>query len=141
MFSQVGDKVIDAEARIFSEAKAALTAAFPTIFVTGEKVSAPPSFPAVSIVEISNSSYTRSQTEESKEHHASVAYEIECFSDLKTGRKSQCRAIAGVADAVMLGLNFTRNMLSPVGNAQADIARYVGRYTAVISEDGMLYRR
>ena len=115
--------------------------AYPGIFTTTEKVSAPSSFPCVSIVEQENTTYQRSLDAEHKEHHANLMYEIEVFSNLQTGKKSKCREIAGVADEVMLGLNFTRAMLTPIPNADGDIFRYFARYTAVVGEDGFLYRK
>jgi len=41
----------------------------------------------------------------------------------------------------MLSMNFRRNMFSPVENAAPGIARYVSRYSAVVSEVGMIYRK
>ena len=133
--------MIEAESLIYTKLATALRTAFPGIFVTGEKVAAPESFPCVSIVEQGNSTYRRSLDGEPTEHHANLMYEIECYSNKQPGRKTECRQIAAVFDEIMLGLYFTRTFLEPIPNAVTSIYRIVGRYTAVISEDGYLYRR
>jgi len=129
------------EPLIFTRISTVLRDTFSGILVTGEKLSAPSQWPAVSIVEMSNSTYTRSLDAEQREHHNNLYYEVEIFSNLSTGRKSQCRQIASVIREEFTKLNFTCSMLSPIPNAGSGIARYVGRFSGVVSEEGWLYRR
>jgi len=139
--------MIDVENLIFSRLSSAIRQAFPSNFttstngvITGEKISAPNSFPAVSIVEISNTVYRRSQTV-NVENHANISYEIEIYSNLSSGRKSQCKAIATVVDNAMIEINMTRIMLQPIDNATASIYRMVGRYSGVVDTTGTIYQR
>lgn len=134
--------MIDAEIEIFANIQAAVKAEYPNAFVTGEYVAAPSSFPAVSIVEIDNAVYRNSQTELSHEYYAAVTYEINVYSNRKSGKKSECKDIVNIIDNAFAALNFTRRMLEPVPNQNdASIYRMLGRYRAVISDDHKIYRR
>jgi len=133
--------LVDAENIIFSSLAADIEAAFPTAFVTGEKVHAPSSFPCVSIVETDNSTHAQTLDSSGIEKHSNLTYEVEVYSNLAAGRKAQCRAIAIFVDGKFMKMGFTRSFLSPVGNISPAIARYVGRYSAVMGRDLVTYRR
>lgn len=134
--------MIDIDNELYDQVANALMTAFPSIHVTGEYVKAPSAFPSVSIVEIDNQAYTNTQDSSNMENHAILSYEINVYSNKKTGKKTQCRTIANVADASMAALGFSRTMLNPIPNLEdATIYRMLGRYTAVVSKDKKVYRR
>lgn len=120
----------------------ALRTAFSSgIFITGEPTPTPPSFPCVSIVEQNKSTYRKSLDAEGKEHHANVMYEVNLYSNKKTGKKTECKAMAAIVNQVMLSLFFTCSLLEPVPNLDTSVYRMLGRYTAVVSEENRIYRK
>lgn len=134
--------MIDAESEIFTEIATALRAKYPKIFVTGEYVSAPSSFPCVSLVEIDNATFRNTQTQEGRENHVSVTYELNVYSNKKTGKKAECKEIASFIDEMLHKMNFTRILLEPIPNAEDNtIYRMLGRYRAVIGQEHIIYRR
>jgi uncharacterized protein YxeA len=134
--------LIDVEVKVFDKLYIALTAVYPALLVAGVYIRAPASFPFVSIVEIDNNIYQRSQDTDALEHHANVTYELNVYSNKGDDKKSECRTIAALADSVFEELGFTRTMLSAVPNLDdANIYRITGRYRAVAGEDGTIYRR
>ena len=134
--------MIDAEQEIFSEISAKVRAKYPKIFMTGEYVSAPSAFPCVSLVEIDNATFRNSQTQSGHENHAAVTYELNVYSNKKTGKKAECKEIAAFIDELLMGRNFTRMLLEPIPNTQdATIYRMLGRYRAVIDKNHTIYRR
>lgn len=134
--------MIDAEQEIFSEISAKVRAKYPKIFMTGEYVSAPSSFPCVSLVEIDNATFRNSQTQGGQENHAAVTYELNVYSNKKTGKKAECKEIAALIDELLMERNFTRMLLEPIPNTQdATIYRMLGRYRAVIDKNHTIYRR
>jgi hypothetical protein len=134
--------MIDAESEIFTEISTKVRAKYPKIFMTGEYVSAPPSFPCVSLVEIDNATFRKTQSTEGRENHVAVSYELQVFSNKKTGKKAECKEIASFVDELLMELNFTRTMLEPIPNAEdATIYRMLGRYRAVIDRNHTIYRR
>ena len=134
--------MIDAENEIFTGVATALRAQYSKIFVTGEYVSAPSSFPCVSLVEIDNATFRNSQTQDGKENHVAVTYELNVYSNKKTGKKTECKEIASFIDELMQSMNFTRMLLEPIPNAEDNtIYRMLGRYRAVIGKDHTIYRR
>lgn len=134
--------MINIETELFSSVAEKVRAEYPDIFMTGEYVKSPPSFPAASLVEMDNSVYTSTQTSTEIENHASLMYELDVYSNKTKGKKSECKAIATLIDKEMASLGFTRIMLQPIPNMDdATIYRVKGRYKAVVSKENVIYRR
>lgn len=134
--------MIDMENEIFNEVSERVRATYPNIFMTGEYVKSPSSFPCVSLVEADNATFRNSQTSDGKENHAAVMYELNVYSNKTKGKKAECKEIVAFIDEILMELNFTRLMLEPVPNQdEATIYRMLGRYRAVISKNKTIYRR
>ena len=134
--------MIDYENDIFNAVATVVRAEYPDIYMVGEYVKTPPKFPCVSLMEMDNQSYQRTEDSGSSENHASVMYEVNIYSNKTVGKKSECKAIAAVIDEQMLALGFARTMLQPIPNLDdATIYRMVGRYSAIISKNKVIYRR
>ena len=134
--------MIDMETEIFNEVSERVREQYPDIFMTGEYVKTPPSFPCISLVEVDNATFRNSQTSEGQENHVAVMYELNVYSNRTNGKKAECKEIAGFIDNILLGLNFARTMLEPVPDQDnATIYRMLGRYRAVISKEKTIYRR
>lgn len=134
--------MIDIESQVFSRIAARLRETFSGIYVTGEYVKTPPSFPAVSLTEMDNTPLIRTQTTDSVENHAVLMYELNVYSNKAVGKKTESRTIAGVVDDEMAAMGFTRIMLNPIPNMDdATIYRITGRYRAVVSKDHTITRR
>lgn len=134
--------MIDIENDVFSEVAKKVREKFSNIFVTGEYVKSPSSFPCVSLVEIDNATFRNSQTTESQENHVAVSYEVNVYSNKTKGKKAECKEIIAFIDEVLMSLNFTRIMLEPVPNQNgATIYRMLGRYRAVVSRNKTIFRR
>ena len=134
--------MIDFENDIFNTVASVVRAKYPDIYMVGEYVKTPPKFPFVSLVEMDNQSYQRTEDSGSSENHVSVMYEVNIYSNKTVGKKSECKEIAAVIDEQMLALGFARTMLQPIPNLDdATIYRMVGRYSAIISKNKIIYRR
>lgn len=134
--------MIDIEKDIFNAVSRKVRDEIPDIFMSGEYVKSPPSFPASSLVEMDNSAYTSTQTSTETENHANVMYEVNVYSNKQVGKKSECRKIISLIDKEMAALGFTRTMLQPIPNMDdATIYRMIARYKAVISKDKVIFRR
>lgn len=134
--------MIDVEKEVFTRAATAVRAIAPDVFVTGEYVRTPPNFPCVSITENNNRPLVVTQSTSSMENHAVLMYEVNVYSNLKSGRKSQCRSLVEAVDNAFAKMGFTRIMLNPVPNLDdATVYRVVARYEAVVDKKGTIYRR
>ena len=134
--------MINVENEIFDIVSNSIREKYPSVFISGEYVRTPSKFPFVSLIEMSNIAYDRTQTSGSVENHASVMYEVNVYSNKTSGKKSECKAIAELIDNELATLGFSRTMLQPIPNEDdATIYRMTGRYTAVISKESKLYRR
>ena len=134
--------MIDIESQVFSRIAARLRETFDGIYVTGEYVKTPPSFPAVSLVEMDNTPLIRTQTTDSVENHVVIIYELNVYSNKTAGKKTECKKIAAMVDEEMAAMGFTRTMLNPIPNMDdATIYRMVGRYRVTVSKDNVLFRR
>lgn len=134
--------MIDIESAVFNRVVTKVREVYPDIFMTGEYVNSPASFPAASLVEMDNA--TRIETIDSgfNENHANVMYEANVYSNKATGKKSECKAIIALIDEEMLAMGFSRSTLTPVPNENdSTIYRMVGRYRATVSSDHEIFRR
>jgi hypothetical protein len=134
--------MIDIEKDVFNIVAKAVRNVYPNIYISGEYVKSPPTFPAVSLVEMDNSAYTRTQTSDNVENHADLMYEMNVYSNKTSGKKSECKAIVTLIDDELAALGFSRTMLQPIPNMDdATIYRMTGRYRAVADKDKKIYRR
>ena len=134
--------MIDIESAVFNAVVTKVREQFPNIYMMGEYVKSPSSFPAVSLVEMDNAVRTDTIDSGSNENHANVMYEVNVYSNKTTGKKSECKAIIALIDQEMLALGFVRSTLTPVPNMNdSTIYRMVGRYRATVSPDNKIYRR
>ena len=134
--------MIDIENDIFNTVATVVREKYPDIYMVGEYVKTPPRFPCTSLMEMDNQSYQRTEDSGSSENHVSVMYEVNIYSNKAVGKKTECKEIAALIDEQMLALGFARTMLQPIPNLDdATIYRMVGRYSAIISKNRVIYRR
>ena len=134
--------MIDVENAIFDKVATALRNEFAGIFVAGEAVAIPSTFPAVTLVEMDNSFHIRTMDLSGTENHSTLMYQADVYSNLKTGKKTQCRSIMKVIDAEMQKLGFVRIGSSPMAipNADSDKYRMVARYRGLINKKGAIQK-
>ena len=134
--------MIDIENEVFDRVATRVREQFPDIFMVGEYVSSPSSFPAASLIEMDNSVRETTVDSGSNENHANVMYEANVYSNKATGKKSECKAIIALIDEEMIAMGFVRSTLTPVPNEyDSTIYRMVGRYRASVSNDHKIFRR
>lgn len=134
--------MIDIENEIFTSCADKLRENFETIYITGEYVKVPPTFPCVSIMEVDNQVYRNGRDSTNIENYASVVYEVQVYSNKTKGKKAECKAILSLVDDVMSGLGLTRTVYNVVPNeADATIFRLVARYRAIVSKEKVIFRR
>ena len=134
--------MINVENAIFNRVATKVREVYPDIFITGEYVKSPPSFPAASLVEMDNSTHVETIDSGSNENHANVMYEVNVYSNKANGKKTECRDILALIDEEMLAMGFSRSTLTPVPNENdSTIYRMVGRYRAIVSSDHTIFRR
>jgi hypothetical protein len=134
--------LIDIESQVFHTVANKAYERFPNIFMTGEYVKSPPSFPAVSLMEMDNTIREDTVDSGSSENHANVMYELNVYSNKTSGKKSECKEIIAFIDAQMLAMGFVRVALTPVPNEyDSTIYRMVARYRASVSANHSIFRR
>lgn len=133
--------MIDIESEVFDDVSKVVRKEYPNVYMTGEYVRVPPSFPCVSLIEVDNQIYRNTRDSGHLENHVQVIYEINVYSNKTTGKKTECKAIISLIDSRMESLGFTRTILTPVPNEQDGIYRMVGRYRAIVSRNKTIYRR
>lgn len=134
--------MIEVESAVFNTVATALRAEFTGIFVSGDLVAAPSSFPAAMGAEMDNSTYKRSMGLAGIENHVAVMWQWEAVSNRPGTKKSECKAIMAAIDVQMSALGFVRVGCGPVALPDMDSTKYrmVARYRAVISKAGSIYK-
>ena len=134
--------MIDIENHVFDIVATRVREQFPDIFIAGEYVNSPPSFPAVSLVEMENSVRESTIDSGSNENHTNVMYEVNVYSNKTTGKKTECKSIIALIDKEMTVMGFARSTMTPVPNEyDSTIYRMIGRYRAAVSKNHTIYRR
>lgn len=75
--------------------------------IRSEHMNSPPVFPCIMAYESSNSTL-EATADERGEHHASLRYTIEVYTNNKNGKKQKAKELANAVDAYMLDLGFLR---------------------------------
>ena len=134
--------MIDIESAVFNRVATRVREVFPDIFMVGEYVKSPSSFPAASLVEMENGTRIETIDSGSDENYVNVMYEVNVYSNKTVGKKSECKAIIALIDEEMLAMGFSRSTLTPVPNENdSTIYRMVGRYRAAVSSNNTIFRR
>lgn len=134
--------MIDIESEVFNAVSEKVREQYPEIFMTGEYVKSPSSFPCVSLIETDNQIYRNTRTSGCIENHAQVVYEVNVYSNKQRGKKAECKEILGFIDRQLEALGFTRTLMTPVPNeVDATVYRMVARYRAIVSKENVIYRR
>lgn len=122
------------ENEIFTLLATQLRSAFTGIFVTSEYTPTPPKFPCVFIEEIDN--FTGIYDGSNTERTSGVTFEINVFSNLKSGKKKQAKEIIQSIDLKLTDLGFRRMSLMPTPNEDTSIFRFTARYQAYVAKEG-----
>ena len=134
--------MIDIENEVFNRVATRVREQFPDIFMVGEYVSSPSSFPAASLVEMDNAIREATIDSGSNENHVNVMYEVNVYSNKTTGKKSECKSILALIDEEMTAMGFVRSTLTPMPNEyDSTIYRMVARYRAAVSTNHKIFRR
>ena len=128
--------MIDLENDIYSYVSNAIKTQNAAVFTASDYLYAPPSLPAVSIVEIGNRVFERMRAD-NIENAVTVTFECNVFSNKAAGDKREAKAITNVMDEAFERIGFTRTMREQVANFNdATIYRIVCRYEGIIGLPG-----
>lgn len=128
--------MVDIENYIFTALMDAVTAEYPGAAFHNDYDEELAAFPAVTVMEINNTTLRRMQDEEPVEHYATVTYEVNVYSNERIGKKEVCKDILRIIDGVMLGMKFTKGPCRslPAIDHLRSVYRMYARYTAVVDE-------
>ena len=131
--------MINIENEIYSPIATALRAEYPDIFVTSEPTAMRARFPTVSIVQQDNYMSINKLDNSGRERFATLMFQIDVYSNLTSGKKSQCYEIMEFVDDMLFKLNFTRLTCNPVPMENEGYYRLTAQYR--VETDGeTLYR-
>ena len=118
--------MIDIEPIVFDTVYKAVKEKFPKTEIKSVYAESAAEFPCVCVVEDDNRTFKKTLDTSLTEHHAELLYTVTVYSNKKSGKKEEARAIAN--------MKFTRTMLNQIPNIDQRIYRIVGRYRAIVSE-------
>ena len=133
--------MIDFENDVLTRVANDLSSSFPSCTFIGSTQYYPANFPCVTGEEADNYTNVSSEDSGSNDNNANVMYEFNVYSNKRTGKKEEARAIAGAICNTMSVLGFTRTTLRPFNDNNGSLYRIVIRFTAVIGKNGNIYRR
>lgn len=132
--------MIDPENEVYTRLAKMLRDLFPGIDIASEYVKSPPSFPHVSITQSDNYPVPEREDSSLTENMVQVMFEVNVYSNKKTGKKTECKKIIRAVNDLLTGMNFRRLALTPVPNMEdATIYRITARYR--VATDGIFFYR
>lgn len=132
--------MIDIENEVYNTIATEVRTKYPQIFLSGDDTIIPTTFPAIHIVQRDNPIDMNSADSGSIERVTSPMFEINVYSNLKTGRKQEAKNIMATICDVMASLDMERTYCQPTPNIDTSIYRIVGRFSC--KTDGKyIYRR
>lgn len=131
--------MIDIENIVVDELNTILAAAYPSsqypgLVLYADYVSAPASFPCVTVVCEDNYTLERTQDENLAENHAVMMFSVNVYSSKASGAKSEAKMIFQTVDEAMQNMKFTRTMCSPIPNVDRTIYRITARYEIIVAK-------
>ena len=132
--------MINVENEIFTIISTVLRDKYEGIYVTGEYLNIPPTFPAVSIEEVNNTIRDDTRDSSFEEKYSRIVYDINVYSNKKTGKKTEAKEIANTIDKQLIKMGFSRPFFQSIPSEDKTIYRFTGRYTATISNDKKIYK-
>lgn len=121
--------MIDKEDEVFGAVAKRLREKHKSIYVVGtELTSAPPRFPAVSIVQTNSAVKSEYSTFDSLENVVREDYKAEVFSNLEKGKEAQTKEITSDISDVMCELGYERTFCEQIANGDPTVNRRVSRY-------------
>lgn len=110
--------------------------------VTGEYTRKPSKFPAVTLDEMQNVMVDYLEDSSNAENFAGVTYRLQVFSNKRTGKRAEARAIFATADAEMRRMGFRRVTYTTTPEIyDSTIYNITATYEAVVSAAGYVYKR
>lgn len=132
--------MINCEDEIYTLVATALRSEFPDISISGYGENVPLAMPYVSF-EMSDNTVLQKVMDSGLYDCSIVYFDINIYSNKRTGRKKECRDIAAVIDDVLFPRNFRRMEMSPIKNKDnPNIYRIFARYRAA-TDGEFFYRR
>lgn len=131
--------MIDYSNEIFSTVAKDLRSLYTGIQVKGEYVDIPAIFPCVTIDEISNIPSHLDSAAENK--YARVAYRVQIFSNLESGKRAQARSIYKTVDEILMSLGFlAKSYTTTPVMYNSEIYSITATYEGIIGANGVVYR-
>ena len=132
--------MIDIENEVYDRNADVLRAKYENIFISGDDSKVPSSFPCVYIVQKDNLVSKEYADSGSVERITTPMFEINVYSNLKTGRKQQAKEIMATVCDTMSELDIERTYCQPTPNADSSIYRIVARFSCK-TDGNKIYRR
>ena len=132
----------DIETKVYDTVSKAAKAAYPSLSTASWYGVMPTSFPFAYIVQTEDSDYIPSITSNHDNEAYSVSFEVDVYSSLAAGRKSEAKAISNYIAALMKAMGF-RQLLGgrPVDMTDSknrSLARYLSRYEGKV-HNGLIH--
>lgn len=127
--------MINIESKVIAAVKAALSTDYPDLLVYSMMIPSPETFPCVCVEEIDNYIYKDAMTTSHIENIAEVTYEVNVYSNSKTGKKSEAKTIFEIIDTTLSDMGFIREYTKPVTMDNGTVYRFTARYTTLATNN------
>lgn len=126
--------MIDIESKVFDTIFNAVTAIYPDADVTTGFDEVTAKFPCVVVMEMDNSPYRRSATDDCSENHTVLTYEVSVYTDNANNAKTVGKGILNIVDEALQSLKFRRIRKNQPLNINRTVFRQYGRWEVIVGK-------
>lgn len=134
--------MLDYSRQVFSRMTLHLREKFSGIYTSQSDSTAPPKFPAVTVVQKNNAVYKRTIDCDSRENHVKVMFQVDIYSNepKEADRIVLAENIRNEISDFMLDIGFIRTLCEPIPNVMdMSIYRISMRFEGIIGKDSLVY--
>lgn len=126
--------MIDIENFIFDNVYQAVSAEMPEAECDTSYVESIAVFPHLTVEEIGNEPYRRTNTDDCAENYTRLTYEVTAYSDKEGTAKSECKRLLSIADDAMQNMKFRRTRKNKPLNTARTIWEIYARYEVIVGQ-------
>ena len=136
--------MIDVENKVFTDIYNAVIASYPDAFISAVEVLNEPTFPAV-FVNFEDSAPTWRYVNSSRtEPFRDMVIDINVYSDLPKGRKTEAKNILKIIDSELTAMGLVQSAMNPLDLTNSKnklVTRLFARYSGSVDANGVFYSR
>ena len=133
--------MIDVESEIYDIVAGIVKAKYPNVIMENRRCYDPAKFPCIYLKLADAPALQKTRDTGSNERHINMMWEVNIYSNKQGASAREAKDLFYAVDEAMQRIGFTRTMYEALNWENQTVYRILGRWQAICSEDGKIYKR